>query len=201
MNKLIILSLMAFTIYPSVTNAEVKSMSLETFKEEDSVRFWEVEVKCDDNTEQLMKRVVGQGNPWCSVSDTASCNESKFTLSRSLCGAGRPVEVAIAPRSGQGSVSDDNKTPSETSVADVATEINKSLNVSSEAAFTESVAVKNSTNSLPVAEDILDPIKESKKTELMREQVQIEEQRILIEQKRLELRKAELELNKLKANQ
>lgn len=189
MNKLIILSLMVFSIYPSVIRAEVKSMSLESFKEEVGVRFWEVAVKCDDDTEQKMRRVVGQGNPWCSVSDGSTCDESKFTLSRALCGAGRPVEVAIAPSESKA----DQAPTSQASVDEVASNINKSLNAAPEIELSDRTPATNT--------DLLDPIKESRRTELMREQVQIEEQRILIEQKRLELRKAELELNKLKANQ
>jgi len=88
MKNLTITMTLALLSAPIASMAEVKSMSVESFKDLDGSRYWEVAVKChSDSTERLMQRVVGKGNKWCSAANTGLCNDSKLELSRDICAA------------------------------------------------------------------------------------------------------------------
>ncbi|WP_147251052.1 hypothetical protein [Arenicella xantha] len=157
-------------------NAAVDSMSLESFIEADAP-YWEVSVVCENvDTPKLMRKPIA-GNQWCSVESPSMCDENKYSISRQMCDDSSASAVA------------DEAENSSAAAAPKATE-----QVSSEPA------------PAPVAADTTAPVEQSPKesvstepptrAELMREQLQIEEQRILIEQKRLELQGLELELKK-----
>jgi len=169
--------LMIGLLYNTSTIAEVESMSLEKFKNIDGERYWEVSVLCqEDSAEKLMKRVVGEGNLWCSANDDSLCEENKFTLSQLLCGSQETNSDA----------SSDTSAEIEQTTAD---------EVATDSTNNETAALPSEIESSSASVDT-----ETLKTRLLKEQVQIEEQRILLEQKRLELVQRELELKKQLAN-
>ena len=173
MNKIISSLALGMLLISWASNAEVSSMSLESFNGSGDVKYWEVSVQCvGDAREQLMRRVVGKGNPWCSSENTDLCNESKFALSEAICGANTAVAIL----------------KEESQVLDSASDV-----VQSGQGDESELAAQASQIALDMT---LDPAKEARRTALLREQVQIEEQRILIEQKRLELMQTELKLKR-----
>lgn len=173
MNRIVSSLALGMLLNIGLANAEVSSMSLESFNGSGDVKYWEVSVQCaGDPQERLMRRVVGKGNPWCSSDNTDLCNESKFALSGAICGANTAVAVL----------------KEETQVLDSADDV-----VQSAQGDESELAAQASQIALDMA---LDPTKEARRTALLREQVQIEEQRILIEQKRLELMQTELKLKR-----
>lgn len=167
---LVIVCLMA----PSLGNAEVKSMSLETFKNIENQRFWEVAVSCVENAaEKVIKRIVGEGNPWCAVENNELCDSSKFVLARNICESPSTVIAAREPTKALTSAA------ANSGAADVAETLNNTEQFVTTAILSDAGSVDS-----------------AKRTQLLREQVQIEEQRIQIEQRRLELVAAELALKK-----
>ncbi len=156
-------SALVLLVTPLHATAEVKSMSLEQFRNVGQDRYWEVAVSCSNgSSEQLMRRTVGEGNKWCSANDTSLCDDSKFALSRKMCGG---------------------------TLAVVNEESKEKITASSQTA--NKAAEANAVSANTFASN-----KETLRTELLKEQVQVEEQRIQIEQKRLELVKSELALKK-----
>lgn len=184
--KLILALLPAMLSFPTTTlAAPVDSMSLEIFKDGPQ-RFWEVSVKCEGQTQpRVMLRPV-DNDQWCSSEIGSLCDKNKFSLSRQLCSDNFSQQVANFK---------DGKPVSIVSAEDV----NIAPIVDAEV---EPEPLQNDVTKAPinietqVSTPSRVPNQLVSKENLLKEQMQIEEQRILIEQKRLELRRKQLELQK-----
>lgn len=169
-----------FASLPLVASAApVKTISLEVFKDTE-IPFWEVSVSCENvATPRTMNKAL-DGVKWCSSEITSMCDENKFSLSRQLCSDnfsqqlvdfknGKPLSLPIDTASAKSEPTTTAKAPEN---AKPKVEPKKPNELSS---GVEAVASRDN---------------------LLKEQMQIEEQRILIQQKRLELRRRELALQK-----
>ena len=128
-----------------------------------------------------MKRIVGGNKQWCSTADSSLCDENKFTLSRLMCGSDEIVE-ATTEAQGTGEQAEPSGSEPQEESAQVAT-------------ATESEAEPELAEAPAPGIDV-----EALRTNLLKEQVQIEEQRILLEEKRIELAQRELELKRQLSN-
>ena len=157
---------------PTLTSAAgVESISLETFKDGDE-RTWEVNVKCNSEVEpRIMRRAVGS-DEWCSADIVNMCDKNKFSLSQQLC------DDNFAQRLVNSQNSDSSQSNSVERLGEQTSEQASTLLAGQGLAKSDSTA---------------EPVSRS---DLIKEQMQIEEQRILIEQKRLELRRQELSLQR-----
>jgi hypothetical protein len=195
--KIIFLILTAIIAFQSTSfAAPVKSMSLEVFKDGQQ-RFWEVSVVCQGITQpRVMLRPVDK-DQWCSSEIGTLCDKNKFSLSRQICAddfsqqlanfnSGQPVSLIKADPVAVKSV---DKDVAKKVVESAASQVNPKAAKETTIAPTAEVKVPagQSTNV-------------ASKENLLKEQMQIEEQRILIEQKRLELRRKQLELQKRQLN-
>lgn len=165
-----------------VSAAPVKSISLEVFQDSETP-FWEVSVSCENlSTPRTMSKAI-DGALWCSSEIAALCDENKFSLSRQLCSDnfdqqlvdfknGKPLSLSAATASVESEPKIPLETPESANSAQPKVELEKLNEPSIDA---KSVASRDN---------------------LLKEQIQIEEQRILIQQKRLELRRRELALQK-----
>jgi hypothetical protein len=188
--KLILAILPAALSLPITTfAAPVDSMSLEVFKDGPQ-RFWEVSVVCEGQIHpRLMLRPVDK-DQWCSSEIGSLCDENKFSLSRQLC----------SDNFNQQLVNHKEGRPVLTVKADPI-DINPDIGDNVDTKQLEPLATTPTTNSpvnagTPPSTSTIAPIQVVSKENLLKEQMQIEEQRILIEQKRLELRRKQLELQK-----
>ena len=182
--------------------AEVETMSLEHFKDVNGERYWEVTLKCSaESDEKVIKRTVGRGNPWCSVDNTSVCNENKFTLSRMLCPTEGSIDTQIAkkPKNNDKVSSKVDLSPAKSAVAD-SNKTRPEVVSSASKNIKRSDSNNSSRQAVSSKPNVLGSSSSSTETELLREQVQIEEQRIQIEQRRLQLLQIELELKKQKLN-
>ena len=180
----VITNVLIFMLSTSV-KAQVDSLSLENFKTQGDKKYWEVNFKCvGDSQTKTIQRIVGGNKKWCSIDDQTLCDASKFTLSEQICGSNDSVSENTAPPSEQSS--------QESSVI----EIKESIQANGEDTDgSQDLAKQVWTEAESAKVD-----REALKTNLMREQVQIEEQRILIEQRRLELVQRELVLKEQQSN-
>ncbi len=188
--KLILTLLPAMLSFPITTlAAPVDSMSLEIFKDGPQ-RFWEVSVKCEGQTQpRVMLRPV-DNDQWCSSEIGSLCDKNKFSLSRQLCSDnfsqqvanfkdGKPVSIVSAENVNIAPIVDAEVEP-EPLQNEVTNDVTKApINIETQVSTPSRV-----------------PNQLVSKENLLKEQMQIEEQRILIEQKRLELRRKQLELQK-----
>lgn len=178
--SLFVAAITMFASLPLIASAApVKTISLEVFKDTETP-FWEVSVSCENvATPRTMSKPL-DGAKWCSSEITTMCDENKFSLSRLLCSDnfdqnlvnfknGEPLSLPVETAS----VKSEQTASEKTENAKPKVELKKLNNgVSSDV---ETVASRDN---------------------LLKEQMQIEEQRILIQQKRLELRRRELALQK-----
>ncbi len=179
-----------------VVQARVDSLSLEQFKDQNGERYWEVTAKCaKNNVEKTMKRIVGRGNPWCSIDNSKFCNKNKFTLSRALCSSANLSKNDVV----QQSVTDTQATTQPNSKESGSSTASLGGADSKTSAAETSIVKTTPSQIVTPKSDRVD--RSSKKNELLREQVQIEEQRIQIEQRRLQLVQIELDLKKQLLNQ
>jgi len=182
--KFVISSVFIFMM-STPANAKVGSMSLEKFKRQGDKRYWEVKVKCiGDSQTKTMQRIVSGKKTWCSIDEPGLCNTNKFALSQLICRSNKTVAKDNAPSSEQ--LSQDSSAVEITEPIQANTQDVDGSKDLVQQVWTETESEQND--------------KEALKTNLMREQVQIEEQRILVEQKRLELVQRELALKKQQAN-
>jgi len=188
--KLVLIILPAMLSFPMTTFAvPVDSISLEVFKDGPQ-RFWEVSVKCEGLTQaRVMLRRV-DSNQWCSSEIGSLCNENKFSLSRQLCSDDFSEQVA------------NFKEARPTPIANVAPiDAKPVIEAKVRSERMEKPVTSAPTNiDAPVSTSTAVPNQLVSKENLLKEQMQIEEQRILIEQKRLELRRKQLELHKRQLN-
>ncbi len=180
------LSGFAFAMFASLplvaSAAPVKTISLEVFKDAETP-FWEVSVSCENiATPRTMNKAL-DGVKWCSSEITALCDENKFSLSRQLCSDnydqllvdfqnGKPLSLPVVTANVEAEPTTTAKAPADVQSSKPKAESQKSNDLSNDG---EAIASRDN---------------------LLKEQMQIEEQRILIQQKRLELRRRELALQK-----
>ena len=161
--------------------AAVESMSLEEFIEAEQ-SYWRVSVQCEnvDQARTIQKPITG--DTWCASDAPTVCNENKFTASRMVCADNFAQKVA------GGDTAPVVTDPVPQTEFEAAPETTKAETVSKPVAAPV-------TNPAP-AEQKTTKSKKLSKTDLLKEQNQIESQRILIQQTRLELQRRELELKK-----
>jgi hypothetical protein len=195
--KIIFLALSAIVSFQSATfAAPVKTMSLEVFKDGPQ-RFWEVSVVCQGVTQpRVMLRPVDK-DQWCSSEIGTLCDKNKFSLSRQICADDFSQQLANF-NSGQAvwliKVDPVAVVPVDKDVARIVVEPATSQ--------VNSTMAKETTIAPATEVKVLagQPTNVATKENLLKEQMQIEEQRILIEQKRLELRRKQIELQKRQLN-
>jgi len=164
----------------------VKTISLEVFKDA-KVPFWEVSVSCENVTSPRTMSKAIDGSQWCSTDIASMCNDNKFSLSRQLCNDNFSQQI-VDFKNGKPLSQPDAET------ATIATKANNEnapaelVSTTQKTGAKEQAKIANNANS---DDDVV-----TGRNNLLKEQMQIEEQRILIQQKRLELRRRELALQK-----
>jgi len=179
------LSTSVFFISNAIIAAPVNSTSLEIFKDAESP-FWEVSVNCENaqNPRIITKDI--QEDQWCSSDISTLCDSNKFLLSQKLC-SDNFDQIAKAVK--------DGKPLEELRLENEAPKPPASSEKQVSSISNENVNNKKSSSKVVKKVEPASPrsvIREN----LIKEQIQIEEQRILIQQKRLELQRLELSLQK-----
>ncbi len=163
-----ILVLFGITAVSSNAFAGVKRVSLEKTRWDGQNRYLDVTLTCSgDDQPRLIRRPAKSSAKWCAVSVGSLCHRSKYTLARAVCKYDAEKFASLRNR---------NKT--------------SGVALSDQKQETQDAAVA------AVEKEDSSSSNEQKRTELLREQMLIEEQRIDIEQRRLRLIAEEIELKK-----
>jgi len=165
--------------------APIKSTSLEVFRDTEPP-MWEVSVHCEGESKPRVMTKALDSEQWCSNDITGLCDENKFSLSQQLCD--NSVNQSVSDFS-KGNTAADNDLKVE---SDTLRKHNDLIGTAEYKEAAKSVNINNGniqTSAAPANTAIY-------RNNLLKEQIQIEEQRILIQQKRLELRNLELSLRK-----
>ena len=165
--------------------ATVESMSLEEFIEAEQ-SYWRVSVQCENVAQPRTIQKPIAGDTWCASDAPTVCNENKFTASRMVCADNFTQKVV-------------NGDSTKVSI-DSAPNVDATLSSDTAAVEAASEPTVSSTTAPEPIEPLMTEAKKLSKTDLLKEQNQIESQRILIQQKRLELQRRELELKKAQMN-
>lgn len=174
----------------------VKSLSLEVFKDGQQ-RFWEVSVNCESLTQpRVMLRPVDK-DQWCSSEIATLCNKNKFSLSRQLCSDNFEQQLANFQRGESVSTVEADPIAVKPAVETAIEAVTGTVDSKAESATTVST---DRVAKLAASDSTIGQGQLASRENLVKEQMQIEEQRILIQQKRLELRRKELELQKRQLN-
>ncbi|MBL4671159.1 MAG: hypothetical protein JKX81_02775 [Arenicella sp.] len=217
-SKLILVLLTPIWSFPAATfAASVDSMSLDVFKDGPQ-RVWEVSVKCVGLTQPRVMHRPLDSDQWCSSDIGSLCDKNKFSLSRQLCSdnfsqqvtdfkSGMPVSIVKADPIDSNPIAEVEPAEKVAAKALINVEPTALVNVDSKTLVNvepKTPSTSKAANGNDVGAQASTPSKIPKqlvsKENLLKEQMQIEEQRILIEQKRLELRRKQLELQKRQLN-